>query len=193
MILITYVTPTSKLTCEPYNITYNLGVPLCRSSAWIAHSGEQRRSKFCFSMPSLCLETNTFIILLAVPMYVSAFMSTSLLRVHSLSVLARSCSACVTFAGFLLLEANVREATTITGILTELNHLSTAVSEMGPFSSWLRVNFAGSWLATPLFRSVSNIVSVLVVALAPVNVFISFSVMFAVEDAIADDARITVQ
>ena len=30
MILITYVTPTSKLTCEPYNITYNLGVPLCK-------------------------------------------------------------------------------------------------------------------------------------------------------------------
>ena len=29
MLLITYVTPTSKLTCEPYNITYNLGVPLC--------------------------------------------------------------------------------------------------------------------------------------------------------------------
>ena len=29
MILITYVTPTSKLTCEPYNITYNLGVPPC--------------------------------------------------------------------------------------------------------------------------------------------------------------------
>ena len=30
MILIRYVTRTSKLTCEPYNITYNLGVPLCK-------------------------------------------------------------------------------------------------------------------------------------------------------------------
>ena len=37
MILITYVTPTSKLTCEPYNITYNLGVPLC--SGWANAGG----------------------------------------------------------------------------------------------------------------------------------------------------------